>query len=190
MISEIEQRIINALKNGDERAFEGLFKSLYSQLVVFAVRFVENQESAEEIVQETFFQFWDLREKITISSSLKAYLYKSVRNACLNAIKHEKVVAKYRDYFSNVLYDDELSPEDWMVETELSDSIQAAIAQLPKSRRQIFEMSRFENLKYREIAEKLNISVKTVENQMGSALKFLREELKDYLPFLVFLFLE
>ena len=188
MISQIEQQIITAIKNGDELAFEGLFKSLYSQLLVFALRFVEDDESAEEIVQDTFFQFWESRDKIEINTSLKAYLYKSVRNASLNFLKHEKVVDKYRDYYSNVLHQDELSPEDWMTENELSDKIQNAIGKLPPERKKVFEMSRFEGLKYREIAEKLNISVKTVENQMGKALKFLREELKEYLPFLVFLF--
>ena len=86
------------------------------------------------------------------------------------------------------MHEDELQPEDWMDGNELQDKITETIEKLPPERKKVFVMSRFDNLKYKEIAEKLDISVKTVENQMGKALKFLREELKDFLPLLIFLF--
>ncbi len=187
MISQVEQNILDGIAEDDEIAFEGLFKSYFAELCLYATRFVADIENAEEIVQEIFFNIWSNRTKLNINISIKAYLYATVRNTCLNAIKHKKVENKYREYFSRQLQYDELNEEDWMKGDELHDRISNTIEKLPHERKKVFIMSRFENMKYREIAEQLNISVKTVENQMGKALKFLREELKDYLPILIFL---
>lgn len=190
MISQIERDIVDGIVEGDEMAFEGLFKSHFAELTLYATRFVEDMENAEEIVQDIFFNLWNNRLKLNINTSIKAYLYTTVRNTCLNLIKHKKVEHKYREYFSRQLHEDELQPEDWMGGNELQDKISKTIEKLPPERKKVFMMSRFDNLKYKEIAEKLDISVKTVENQMGKALKFLREELKEYLPLLIFLLIE
>jgi RNA polymerase sigma-70 factor (ECF subfamily) len=190
MISQIERDIVDGIVEGDEMAFEGLFKSHFAELTVYATRFVEDMENAEEIVQDIFFNLWNNRLKLNINTSIKAYLYTTVRNTCLNLIKHKKVESKYREHFSRQLHEDELQPEDWMDGNELQDKITATIEKLPPERKKVFMMSRFDNLKYKEIAEKLEISVKTVENQMGKALKFLREELKEFLPLLIFLFID
>jgi RNA polymerase sigma-70 factor, ECF subfamily len=187
MISQVEQNILDAIAEGDEIAFEGLFKSYFAELCIYASRFFDDVENAEEIVQDIFFNIWSNRAKLNINSSIKAYLYAAVRNTCLNLIKHKKVENKYREYFSRQLQQDELLENDWMKGDELHDKITVTIEKLPPERKKVFIMSRFENLKYREIAEELNISVKTVENQMGKALQFLREELKEYLPILIFL---
>ncbi len=187
MISQVEQDILEGIAESDEMAFEGLFKSHFAELCLYATRFVGDIESAEEIVQDIFFNLWNNRNKLNINTSIKAYLYAAVRNTCLNLIKHKKVESKYREYFSRQLQQDELQEEDWMQGDELHDKITETIEKLPPERKKVFVMSRFENLKYREIAEELNISIKTVENQMGKALQFLREELKDYLPLLLFL---
>jgi RNA polymerase sigma-70 factor (ECF subfamily) len=190
MISQVEQNILEDIAESDEMAFEGLFKSYFAELCIYATRFVDDIENAEEIVQDIFFNLWNNRTKLTINSSIKAYLYTTVRNTCLNIIKHKKVENKYREHFSRQLQQDELREEDWMKGDELHDKITLAIEKLPPERKKVFMMSRFDNLKYKEIAEELNISIKTVENQMGKALQFLREELKDYLPLLIFLFNE
>jgi len=187
MIPQIEQDILDGIAESDEIAFEGLFKSHFADLCMYATRFVDEIENAEEIVQDIFFNLWTNRTKLNINTSIKAYLYTSVRNTCLNLIKHKKVESKYREYFSRQLQQDELQEEDWMRGDELHDKITDTIEKLPPERKKVFIMSRFENLKYKEIAEELNISIKTVENQMGKALQFLREELKDYLPLLIFL---
>ena len=187
MIAQIEQDIWQSISAGDELAYEGLFKSHYPELTLYAMRFVQDMENAEAIVQDIFFNLWNKREKLEIKVSLKSYLYRTVKNACLNVLKHQKVEHKYKEHFSRELQIDEMSPDNWMVESELSDKITGAIEKLPPERKKVFVLSRFEELKYREIAEKLDISIKTVENQMGKALKFLREELKDYLPLLIFL---
>ncbi len=190
MISQIERDIVDGIVEGDEMAFEGLFKSFFAELTIYATRFVEDRENAEEIVQDIFFNLWNNRLKLNINTSIKAYLYTTVRNTCLNLIKHKKVESKYREYFSRQLHEDELQPEDWMDGNELQEKITATIEKLPPERKKVFVMSRFDNLKYKEIAEKLDISVKTVENQMGKALKFLREELKEFLPLLIFLLMK
>ena len=184
---QIEQDIWQSISAGDELAYQGLFKSHYAMLTLYAMRFVQDMENAEEIVQDVFFNLWENRQKRDINVSLKSYLYRTVKNTCLNLLKHRKVEDRYREHFSRELQYDELNEDNWMVETELSDKITAAIEKLPPERKKVFVLSRFEELKYREIAEKLNLSIKTVENQMGKALKFLREELKDYLLLLLFL---
>ncbi len=145
-------------------------------------------DQAEEIVQEMFFNFWQKREKTEISISLEAYLFRSVRNACLNYLKHLKIREQYRLATNQELRNKEQEVHDHVVALELHDRIENAIDQLPTERRRIFKMSRYEELKYKEIAERLGISVKTVEVQMSKALKFLRQHLSDYLSiFIIFM---
>lgn len=186
MVAQIEQDIWQSISAGDELAYEGLFKSHFAELTLYAMRFVRGMENAEEIVQDIFFNLWNNREKLNVNTSIKSYLYRSVKNTCLNVLKHQKVEDRYQKYLSRELQGEEMNADNWMVESELSDKISKAIDKLPPERKKVFVLSRFEELKYKEIAEKLNISIKTVETQMGKALKFLREELKDYLPLLMF----
>lgn len=186
MASGIEKNMLADISRGDEKAFEDLFKSFFAELSFYAVRFVEDLDSAEEIVQDIFFNIWDNRAKLNVNTSIKSYLYTTVKNTCLNLIKHKKVENKYREYFSRELQSDELDESKWMNTDNLQFTIKNAINKLPSQRRKIFTMSRFDEMTYKQIASKLDISVKTVENQMGSALKFLRKELKDFLPILIF----
>ncbi len=124
--------------------------------------------------------------EIMIDSSLKSYLYRAVRNAALNRLKHEKVKANHVAFVTS-RNENFVSPADELEETELHFRIQRALKKLPEQCRVVFEMSRFEELKYTEIAERLGISVKTVENQMGKALRIMREQLNDYLPLIAML---
>lgn len=147
-------------------------------------------DQAEEIVQEMFFNFWQKKDKVDISISLEAYLFRSVRNACLNYLKHLKVREEHRLATNEELRKKEQEVHDKMEALELQERIDRTIEQLPPERKKIFKMSRFEELKYKEIAEKLNISVKTVEVQMSKALKFLRMHLSDYLSVGILIILE
>ena len=170
---------------GDRAAFEALFRLHYRPLCAFAMGYVKDADQAEDLVQDLFFRLWLNREKVSVTTSIKAYLYASVRNRCLNAVKSGSRM--------QVLGDDagEQAQEDAITEDEHSERIarvQAAIEALPEERRRVFKLSRYEGLKYHEIADRLGISVKTVENQMGSALKTLRIELKDLMPLLPWLF--
>lgn len=188
MILQIAENIlIEKIKNGDKTAFESIFKSYYNQLCSYANKFVKDIDNCEEIVQEIFFQVWQNKNKIVIQTSLKSYLFRSVHNSCLNYIKHKYIEQKH---IESTLFENKNSSQNFIdiVESnELHDKIRITIDKLPPERKKIFLMIRFENLKYAEVAKKLNISIKTVENQMGSALKFMRYELKEYLPMLILL---
>jgi len=167
--------------------FEKLFNTHYSNLCSYANNFLKDVDASEEVVQETLFKLWTNKESIVITTSIQSYLFRAVRNASLNVIKHIDIRENYKVH-NEYEMQDELSSEDEMIVSELDLKIRKAIDQLPMERKKVFLLSRYEGLKYREIAEKLNISVSTVENQMVKALKFLRVELKDYLPWIIIFF--
>lgn len=138
---------------------------------------------ARELVQETFTMLWEKRESIDLSRSVKSYLMTSLHNRCLNYLRDNKKFDK--DLLAAEYLQPESLGEDALqsyMTQELNNRIQEAISLLPDRCRQVFTLSRFENLKYQEIAEQLSISVKTVEVQMSKALQILREKLSDYLP--------
>lgn len=176
-----------ALKEGDETAFEMIFKSYYEPLCNYAFTFILDRDEAEEIVQATFLNVWEKRGTITIETSLKAYLYRAVRNSCLNTIKHAIIKRKHAAETMFVSDKSHEAVSQSVISSELDQKIGDALLVLPEQCRLVFKMSRFEELKYAEIAEQLNISIKTVENQIGKALKIMREELKEYLPILIML---
>lgn len=172
----------NELKEGDITAFEMFFKTYYQPLCNYAYSFIQDRDEAEEIVQSAFLSVWEKRDSLDIKISLKSYLYTMVRNTSLNVIKHEKIKQKY---VGQALAFNERSHEgvaQSVLSSELEERIHKAMQILPEQCRIVFKLSRFEELKYSEIAEHLGISIKTVENHMGKALKIMREQLKDYLP--------
>lgn len=167
--------------------FENLFETHYSNLCAYANNFIKDIDASEEVVQEVLFKLWTNKESITITSSVQSYLFRAVRNASLNVLKHVNIREDYKVHNEYEMQDIQ-SAEDEMIVSELEEKIREAINQLPIERKKVFLLSRYEGLKYKEIAEKLNISVSTVENQMVKALKFLRNELKDYLPWIILFF--
>lgn len=164
-----------------------IFRMHYEALCNYAYSFLDDRDEAEEIVQSTFLNVWEKKHNITIETSLKSYLYRAVRNTCLNAIKHSKIKRKYVDESMATADKSHESVSQSIISSELDQKIGEAMMALPEQCRLIFQMSRFEELKYSEIAEQLNISIKTVENQIGKALKIMREQLKEYLPILIIL---
>lgn len=176
---ENEEVIVSRLINKDKRAFELVFNQYYNIMVLYASRFMDTREEAEEIAQDVFVKFWEKCDSLSEDSSIKSYLYRSVHNSCLNTIKHEKVKDGYRQHVIHVMessYQNEFAEDD---PDALRKKIHAEIDKLPPRCSEIFKLSRFEGLKYQEIADHLGISVKTVEVQMGKALKVLRESLHD-----------
>jgi RNA polymerase sigma-70 factor (ECF subfamily) len=137
------------------------------------------------VVQYLFVKIWEKRKTLTIESSLRHYLFRSVRNLCLNLIQHEKVKKIHAGKLQEALMA-ESDSGNYYISPEMISQIEEGIAALPEKRREIFRLSREENLKYREIAEKLGISIKTVEVQMGLALKFLRGKIKAVFIFIYF----
>jgi RNA polymerase sigma-70 factor (ECF subfamily) len=169
----------------DEQVFEKLFADWYGPLYAYACSVLRDGSLAKEAVQAVFSRLWERREQLQVQTSLKAYLYGCVYHECVNWMRREK---RRRDYRSGVLArlgsEAGKSPEnasDRVEAVELERRFQRALDELPKQCRAIFQLSRFSGLKYREIADQLGISVKTVEAQMGKALKLLRQRLADYL---------
>ncbi len=166
--------------NGDITAFEIVFKSHYSKLTLYANKFLNDITVSEEIVSESLTFLWEKRDSIIFSTSVTSYLYKMVRNRSLNYLKHKKIENEYVSYLIRnklleELPDHEIDPYH---EKEMVQQIRLAIDSLPDKCRQVFLMSRFEYLKNREIAERLDISQKTVERQITIALEKLRKSLE------------
>ncbi|MBU6340119.1 MAG: RNA polymerase sigma-70 factor [Bacteroidetes bacterium] len=175
-----ENTQLEAIRQGDASAFDAVFRTYYESLCHYAAKFTEaDLDEAEDVVQQAFVKLWERRTELEITHSIKAYLYKTVHNACLNRIRHLQTKSKYQQFNAGQL-DKQHSYQD-QTSTELQEKFQHAMESLPPQCRHIFELSRFESLKYREIADQLEISIKTVETQMGKALKLLRVQLADYL---------
>lgn len=188
MNTKDDHSLIPLIIQGDEKAFEFIFKKYYSGLCVFAAQYINDRDAAEEVVQAVFVRIWEKRSSLSIENSFKNYLFRSVRNHCLNQLQHEKIKIRHAQ---SVLKETDPDPiwDDYFIEPDFATKIEDVIAMLPPKRLEIFRLSREKGLKYKEIAEQMNISVKTVEVQMGFALKFLREKLKDFRQDFHFLFL-
>jgi RNA polymerase sigma-70 factor, ECF subfamily len=171
--------IIGRIRQGDIKHFESLFRSSYVSLVRYAKSIVKDQDSAEEIVQDLFYRIWKDREKIKIESSLNGYLFRSVHNRCLHFIEHNRIVEKHVEEMSSRQPESPENPSDILNYKELQAKIATILEKLPERCGKIFYMNRFEGLKYTEIAKKLSVSVKTVEANMGRALKEFRRELTE-----------
>jgi len=167
------------IREGDERAFQTLFRKYYAILCNYARQIMDDKVLAEETVQDMFVKIWEKRQALTIETSVKNYFFRSIRNHCLNQIQHEKIKKQYADRVLDSARQ-EIDPEQNFIEVDLIRRIEESIASLPPKRREIFRLSREQGMKYKEIAEALNLSEKTVEAQMGLALKHLRNKLKDY----------
>jgi RNA polymerase sigma-70 factor, ECF subfamily len=180
-----ELNLFEAIRHDDRHAFERLFRKFYRPLTAYAFRFVRDLPTAENMVQDVFLKLWQYRSEITINTSLERYLFRSVRNHSLNQLDKAKVRSEYLRL--HTMPDTE--NEDYCAyypEIGLLNKIETAIGALPEKRQVIFRMAREEGLKYREIAEKLDLSIKTVETQMTMALKQLREALKEFHPNVLF----
>lgn len=170
----------------DEAAFEQVFKAYYKNLHAYACTMLKDPDEAEERVQQVFFKIWERAENLSLSGSVAAYLYRAVHNECLNYLKHEKVKAEHR---MQVVYRmQQQAEEDKPLSKELENQFREAMNELPEQCRTVFQLSRFEDLKYREIADRLDISVKTVENHMAKALKLMRAKLIDFLTLILLFF--
>lgn len=174
-----DNRLLEGIKSGNASYYEEVFRKYYQSLCLFALKYVRGPDEAEEIVQEMFVKIWQKKESLAVTTSLKSYLYQAVRNACLNHLKHINVKLEYQKRAIDT--SSTANAGDTLVALELEARITETLNKLPPERKKIFLMSRNEGLKYREIAEKLNISIKTVENQMSKALQFLKTELMDFL---------
>lgn len=171
-----EHILFSEIKKGNQAVFRKVYEDFYTRLCFYAARFVHDPEQSRSIVQEVFASFWMKKEKLKVSYSIKAYLFSSVRNACVDFLRKQKT---NQETLCRLIQDESVSTDHIEV-AELNARINSAIQALPEKCREVFVLCRFEELKYAEIAERLSISVKTVEMQMGIALRKLRSHLSDY----------
>ena len=170
----------SAIRNGDEKAFEKLFRTYTKKLCNFADQYVDSSEVAEEIVQDVFLEIWDNRRGWEPNKNVRAYLYKSVRNSALDYLKHEDVVETWKKEAGVKAHNLTKSPGDHLRQKELGRSIQDAMAELSERQRVVFILARRHEMTYKEVAETLDISVKTVETHISEALKRLRAALNKF----------
>lgn len=178
-IIEHNKFLLSLIRKGDKNAFNILFKSYYKGLVVYANTYLNDLTKSEEVVQDIFTKIWLEKDSIVIKSDVNKWLFTSVKNKALDLLKHEKVKQKYQQHILN--NKNEYYSESFLLENELKDLIKSTMEKLPKECRKVFVLSRVKELKYKEIAQTLGISVKTVENQISKALKIFKESLKDYI---------
>jgi RNA polymerase sigma-70 factor (ECF subfamily) len=175
---EEESNIIKGLKEGRENAYRHLFESYYTVLSVFADKYLKDLEASKEIVQDLFVHLYENRNSLLINSSLQSYLYRSVRNRCLNHLKHQKINKNHLENLQQAKEEND-DPESLYRETEFEYRIFQIISGLPPRCREIFIMSRVEGKNNGEIAAIFQISLRTVETQISKALKTLRKSLRD-----------
>lgn len=184
----IEQELIDLLKKGDAEAFEKVFKTYFKNLHAYALYILKKNESAREVIQQVFYKIWEKRISLNIHTSMKAYLYKSVYNECMLQLKKKKNKEAYLSYIlkqdTNKLAQ---GASEKIETTDLEIRLQKALNELPEQCRTIFQLNRFEGLKYHEVASQMGLSLKTIENQMGKALKRLRIALAEFLPLIIYL---
>lgn len=177
---ESAETLIQAIVAGDKRAFERLFRTWYVPLCVYAESVVKDRDGAEDLVQGVFCQLWEKREELNIRESLQAYLYRAVYHSALNSLKHERVKLAFCEFTERYGERDENDIERFMDRENqelLSREIHKAIDTLPEQCREIFLLSRFSGKKSQEIADKLGISLRTVEAQLYRAMKHLKSKL-------------
>ena len=174
-----DSEIIGRIRQGDKQEFEKLFRSSYVSLVRYAKTMIRDHDAAEEIVQDLFFRLWKDRQEMKIESSLNGYLFKAVHNRALHYIEHQKVVSRHA---GEIVAGAELTSEpvtEVIYYNELQARVARVLERLPERCSMIFRMSRFDGMKYNEIADKLAVSLKTVEADMGKALKEFRKALAE-----------
>ncbi|MDR0941326.1 MAG: RNA polymerase sigma-70 factor [Bacteroidales bacterium] len=164
-----------------ETYFQSLYTQYYSALCVFAASILQDNDEAEEMVQTVFLKLWEQKESIESITSIKAYLYRAVKNTCLNQLKRQKIASIYVNSAYDELKEIEANHIDPYLTTELQERIHNAIQALPERCREVFELSRFENKKNKEISEMLDISLKAVEANITRALQSLKKQFGDFL---------
>lgn len=178
---------VENIRNGDGKAFEILFKKYYLPLTRFVWRYVNSKAIAEELIQELFTILWEKREDwdMDTEKSIRAYLYKSARNLALNQIKHQKIKDKYESEWMSRKENPVIEFHDQKREQQIRNAIDQAIEELPARSKMTYKLHRYDGLTYPEIAEVMEVSVKTVESQMTRTLKNLRDRLSYLLPYFI-----
>jgi RNA polymerase sigma-70 factor (ECF subfamily) len=177
-----ERDLIAGLKEGSRGIFSLLFKVYYKDLVLFGGNYLPgDREMCEDVVQSVFLKLWNDRRHIVIETSVKSYLLKAVRNGCLDELRHRHIMHEHEAYVQASGLADEPDTENRILYSDLQRHLQTALDKIPQSLREVFEMNRFEGLKHREIAERLQVSERTVEVRIAKAIDLLKKYMKEFL---------
>ncbi|HXD77004.1 MAG TPA: RNA polymerase sigma-70 factor [Puia sp.] len=182
-----DSRLAALLKAGDEVAYTEIFERYKVILYKHAFRVLEDRDDANDVIQDVFLALWQKKDMLAVETSLGAYLYHAVRNRIFDRISHRKVVDKYIRSIRDFMEAGQYTTDEAIRAKELAAIIEAEVAALPRKMREVFELSRNEELSYKEIARRLNISDKTVKQQVYNAVKILRLKtnlIRTFLPFL------
>lgn len=182
-----DERLLALLREGDKEALSAIFHKYYKPLCAYAYQFV-SLEDVEEIVQDLMLWLWQNRESLFIRSSLRSYLYRAIRLRCLTRIEQNVAKRRMESMYRERIKDNQvIQPEECQTE-ELLKRINEAVDRLPEKFKEAFVLHRFKDCSYKEIAQQLNISPKTVDYRIQQALKILKEDFKDYFPVLLLVF--
>ncbi|GAB3932600.1 RNA polymerase sigma-70 factor [Larkinella terrae] len=176
----MEEPLIVRLQQGERQAFEQLYRTYWRRLFDSAYKRLQSREETEEIVQELFAQLWARRESLVITSSLESYLFTALRNQIFSHLRTQFVQRNHLNYVTNRPPEPSNPVEDQLYYEELAAAYRNSLEQLPEKYRTVYQLSRHQNLTYREISTLLNLPIDTVEKQMSKALQLLRIYLKDY----------
>jgi RNA polymerase sigma-70 factor (ECF subfamily) len=176
-----EKQVIDRIRKGDVKAFEWLFRQYYEKLCQWAYHYLRDLDSSEEVVQDLYYHLWRNRATMKFHVSAKSYLYKAVSNNCKMLIRNRGRRSAIEAEIVSLNTESAEEPEELLEVKEIREVVNKTLEELPEKPAQIFRMSRYEGLKYREIAEKLSISIKTVEANMGKALRVFRKNLQEYI---------
>lgn len=176
-----EKQTIRKIRQGDIHAFEMLFRKYYKNLCQWACRYLQDADSSEEVVQDLFYHLWRDRAGLNIRVSVKSYLYRAVSNNCKMILKKQSRRSAIEAELAREPQPAQAQPADVLEISKIREVVNKTLEDLPERPATVFRMSRYEGLKYREIAEKLSISVKTVEANMGKALEMFRKNLQEYI---------
>lgn len=185
--NKIDSFLLDRIANNDEEAFSCLFSEYYVDFVMFASTFVGGKEDSEEIVQDVFIELWESRNKLKRNSSLRSYLLTIIHNRCIDVLRHRQIKQNYLEY---VIKEDSANPYDAEASVFLSDlqrKLEDAFLKIPAEFLIPFKMNRFEGKKYQEIADELNLPLRTVEFRIAQALRLMRTLLKEYFLFCLLL---
>ncbi|EOR95499.1 putative RNA polymerase ECF-type sigma factor [Arcticibacter svalbardensis MN12-7] len=175
-INEID--LLNLLRLGDNRAFTEVFNRYWDKMYIHALRMLEDEDEAKDLVQDIFASLWTKCNELQLHTNLAGYLYVATRNKVLNYIRQKKTRAGFEDALALYIDQNQYSVIDKICEKELASALESEITHLPEKMRKVFELSRYIHLSHKEIGLQLNITDHTVKKQIGNALKILRIKMK------------
>ncbi len=174
------KNLVKLLKNGDIHAFDVLYKQFADRLFGFAFSMLKDRLEAKEIVQETFYRIWENREALDVDKSFKSFIFKISYNIIIDQFRRRSKEEEYKDYLKLYFQDKFVDLESEIYFNELTEQLDKIVGEMPDRRKEIYVLSRKKGLSHKEIAKKLNISIKTVENQIGISQRYIKKQLQPY----------